>query len=60
MTDCASCKRKFEVSNAPLNKQKKTSPNLFCIGGPREHNEFSEGEISRSFNCLVIIKNSSS
>ena len=30
MTDHASSKRKFEVSNAPSNKQKKTSPNLFC------------------------------
>ena len=30
MTDRASSKRKFEVSNAPSNKRKKTSPNLFC------------------------------
>ena len=44
MADRASCKRKFEVSNAPSNKRKKTSPNLFCSGGPREHDEFSEGE----------------
>ena len=29
MADHASSKRKFEVSNAPSNKQKKTSPNLF-------------------------------
>ena len=30
MADRASSKRKFEVSNAPSNKRKKTSPNLFC------------------------------
>ena len=30
MADRASSKRKFEVSNAPSNKQKKTSANLFC------------------------------
>ena len=30
MADRASSKRKFEVSNAPSNKGKKTSPNLFC------------------------------
>ena len=29
MADRASLKRKFEVSNAPSNKRKKTSPNLF-------------------------------
>ena len=30
MADRASSKRKFEVFNAPSNKRKKTSPNLFC------------------------------
>ena len=30
MADRASSKRKFEISNAPSNKRKKTSPNLFC------------------------------
>ena len=30
MADRPSSKRKFEVSNAPSNKRKKTSPNLFC------------------------------
>ena len=30
MADRASSKRKFEVSNAPSKKRKKTSPNLFC------------------------------
>ena len=30
MADCASSKRKFEVSNALSKKRKKTSPNLFC------------------------------
>ena len=30
MADRASSKRKFGVSNAPSNKRKKTSPNLFC------------------------------
>ena len=30
MADRASSKRKFEVSNAPSNKRKKTSPNIFC------------------------------
>ena len=30
MADRASSKRKFEVSNTPSNKRKKTSPNLFC------------------------------
>ena len=30
MADRASSKRKFEVSNAPSNKRKKTSPNLCC------------------------------
>ena len=30
VADRASSKRKFEVSNAPSNKRKKTSPNLFC------------------------------
>ena len=30
MAECASSKRKFEVSNAPSNKRKKTSTNLFC------------------------------
>ena len=30
MADRASSKRKLEVSNAPSNKPKKTSPNLFC------------------------------
>ena len=30
MADRTSSKRKFEVSNAPSNKRKKTSPNLFC------------------------------
>ena len=30
MADRASSKRKFEVSNAPSNKRKKTSPDLFC------------------------------
>ena len=30
MADRASSKRKFEVSNEPSNKRKKTSPNLFC------------------------------
>ena len=30
MADRASSKRKFEVSNAPSNKRKKTSPSLFC------------------------------
>ena len=30
MADRASSKRKLEVSNAPSNKRKKTSPNLFC------------------------------
>ena len=30
MADGASSKRKFEVSNAPSKKQKKTSSNLFC------------------------------
>ena len=30
MADCASSKRKFEVSNAPSNKWKKISSNLFC------------------------------
>ena len=40
MADCASSKRKFEVSNAPSNKRK----NLFCSSGHREHDEFSKGE----------------
>ena len=44
MAGCASSKRKLEVSNAPSNKRKKTIPNLFCSDGPREHDEFSEGE----------------
>ena len=44
MADRASSKRKFEVSNAPSNKRKKTSPNLFCISGHREHDEFCKGE----------------
>ena len=44
MADRASSKRKFEVSNAPSNKRKKTSPNLFCSSGHREHDEFSKGE----------------
>ena len=30
MADRASSKRKFEVSNAPSNQRKKTSPNLSC------------------------------
>ena len=30
MADRASSKRKFEVSNAPSNKPKKTSPIFFC------------------------------
>ena len=30
MADGASSKRNFEISNAPSNKRKKTSPNLFC------------------------------
>ena len=30
MADRASSERKFEVSNAPSNKRKETSPNLFC------------------------------
>ena len=42
MADRASSKRKFEVSNAPSNKRKKTSPNLFCSSGHREHDEFSK------------------
>ena len=29
MADRASSKRKFEISNAPSNKRKKTSPNFF-------------------------------
>ena len=45
MANPASSKRKFEVSNALSNKRKKTSPNLFYSGGPREHDEFSDGEI---------------
>jgi len=44
MADRASSKRKFEVSNAPSNKPKKTSPNLFCSSGHREHDEVSKGE----------------
>ena len=44
MADRASSKRKFEVSNAPSNKRKKTSSNLFCSSGPREHDEFSKGK----------------
>ena len=43
MADRASSKRKFEVSNAPSSKRKKTSPNLFCISGHSEHDEFSKG-----------------
>ena len=38
-----SSKRKFKFSNAPFNKRKKTSPNLFCSSFPGEHDEFSEG-----------------
>ena len=44
MADRASLKRKFEFSNAPLNKRKKTSPNLFWSSGHREQDEFSKGE----------------
>ena len=44
MADRASSKRKFEVSNAPSNKRKKTSPNLFCSSGRREHNAFFKSE----------------
>ena len=45
MADRASSKRKFEVSNAPLNKRKKTSPNLFCSSGHTEHDEFPKVRI---------------
>ena len=44
MADRASSKGKFQVSHVPSNKWKKTSSNLFCISGPREHDEFSKGE----------------
>lgn len=44
MADRTSSKRKFEVSNAPSNKRKKISLNLFCSSDPGEHDEFSEGE----------------
>ena len=44
MADRASSKRNIEVYNAPSNKRKKTSQNLFCSGGHREHDEFSKGE----------------
>ena len=33
MADRASSKQIFEVSNAPSNKRKKSSPNLFCSSG---------------------------
>ena len=35
MADRASSNRKLEVSNAPSNKRKKTSPNLFVV--KKEH-----------------------
>ena len=45
MAHRASSKRKFKVSDAPSDKRKKTSPNLFCSSGHRgEHDEFSKGE----------------
>lgn len=44
MADRASSKRKFEVSNVPSSKRKKTSPNLFCSSGSGAQHEFSEGE----------------
>ena len=44
MADRASSKRKFEISNAPSNKRKKTTPNLFSSSGHREHDEFSKRE----------------
>ena len=50
MADRASSKRKFEVTNAPSNKRKKTNPNLFCRSGPREHDEFSKGQ-----NCCGFV-----
>ena len=34
MADRASSKRKFEVSNAPSNKRKKTSPNFILKTSP--------------------------
>ena len=50
MVDRAFSKQIFEVSNAPSNKRKKTSPNLFCSCGHREHDEFSKGE-----NCWGFV-----
>ena len=44
MADCASSKRKFEVSNASSNKRKKTRQIYFVVVVRREHDEFSKGE----------------
>ena len=50
MADRACSKRKFEISNAPSNKRKKTGPSLFCSSGHREHDEFFDGE-----NCWGFV-----
>ena len=45
MADRASSKRKFELSEAPSNKRKNTSSNLFCSSGPRETMNFPKVRI---------------
>ena len=45
MADHAFSKPKFEVSNTPSNKRKKTSPNSLCSSDHRDQDEFSKGEI---------------